>query len=366
MSSNRAKNEKIKRQYYHWLREAQNSSEKTVDAIKKALWVYDEFSNYEDLGLFDGNRAVEYKKWLAVRKHPKTGEKISPVTQYHYLRHLRAFLLWLSDKRGYRSRIFPSDIAFLNMDKKYAKAALDPTKQEYPPLSYVIALCRSIDIVTEIDRRDRALIAFTAISGARDEAISTLTLQCFDEQKLVIYQYKKYGVQTKFAKDITTYLMVFDQELLDYFLDWVKYLRQEKHASSSFPIFPQDKQECLRDNNVCFFAEHVDDKPWSGAGGIRKVFEKRAKAAGMDYYPPHKFRHLAIELARGKCHDLNELKAVSQNFGHENIETTMVSYGNFNATQIGKIIGEIDFQGKNTSKLTEKEKLEWIRKIKAL
>jgi hypothetical protein len=52
---------------------------------------------------------------------------------------------------------------------------------------------------------------------------------------------------------------------------------------------------------------------------------------------------LAVKLSLSKCKNGHEFKAVSQNFGHENIGTTMITYGSLNNSQVGEVIGEMNF-----------------------
>jgi hypothetical protein len=48
-------------------------------------------------------------------------------------------------------------------------------------------------------------------------------------------------------------------------------------------------------------------------------------------------------LSLSKCKISHEFKAVSQNFGHENIGTIMIAYGSLNNSQVGEMIGEMNF-----------------------
>ena len=63
-SKTKLKNEKIKRKYLHWIENAQGFSEKTITAIEKALWKYEEFTQDEDYVSFSSRRAEQFKKFL--------------------------------------------------------------------------------------------------------------------------------------------------------------------------------------------------------------------------------------------------------------------------------------------------------------
>ena len=66
----------------------------------------------------------------------------------------------------------------------------------------------------------------------------------------------------------------------------------------------------------------------------------------MPYYPPHSFRHLTARIATNNCKTAEELKAVSENIGHKNVATTMMSYGAIPGEEINQIIRRMNFDPK--------------------
>lgn len=340
----KAKNEKIKRAYFNFLQDAQGFSPLSVEAVEKALWKYEEFSQEADLGKFTRKTAKGFKDWLATRKGGRSGEGLSLSTQYHTLRHLKDFFSWLSGQPGYKSRIDPFDVQYLKLDKKNARLATAAPRQEFPSLEYVQALCRSIVPKTEVDQRDRALIAFTLLTGMRDKATTTLPLECFDAEKLLIHQDPQKGVQTKFSKTISTMIFQFDEELLGFVLEWFRYLKSEKVFSNIDPLFPRTKLEQRSKTDLCFEGVEVEPAFWATTQGIRTIFKRRAEAAGLRYYSPHKFRHTATVEALKHCRTAEEMRAISQNFGHENIGTTFFTYGRLPDFQVEDIIARMNFK----------------------
>lgn len=337
---NNIKNERKKRVYFRWLKEAKGYSELSIECIEKSIWLYEDFTNHEDYVLFNHKKAVAFKKWLEERKHK--GNPISSATQYHYLRHLKGFLTWLSGQAGYKSRLSYDSISYLSLEKKKVREAISPKQSRYPPLEYVKQLAASIEVKTEIDRRDRALIAFLLLSGMRDKAVASMPLGCFDRQKLEIRQFTREGVKTKFGKSFISYLFRFDENLLKYVIDWAEYLERTKLFGSSDPLFPRSKQEQM-EGGLSFICREVEPVFWKETGGIRDILKGRSCAAGLEYYHPHSFRHLAVSLATHFCKTPEEFKAVSQNLGHEYVGTTMMTYGRIDAPKVGEIISEMTF-----------------------
>lgn len=360
MSKAKAKNEKMKRKYFDWLAGAEGYSEKTLDAIEKAIWKYEEFTKDADFAEFNSKIAQQFKKHLGTRPNTRSGGTLSLPTQYHTLRHVNSFFMWLSGQSGYKSKIKPLDVRYLRLTKEESRKATSPAHPKYPTLSHIKKLC-AFEIETEIDRRDRAMIAFAALSGMRDLAIISLPLGCFDPNTLHVEQDPKFGVQTKFSKHITTVLFRFDQQLLGYVLEWERYLREQKLFTDADPLFPATNVELKSETEHAFTAKGVEAKFWASAGTMRKVFQDRARQQELEYFSPHKFRHFAISEAQKYAHSAEELKAVSQNVGHENLGTTFFGYGHMDTFRVKDVIGGMNFQKKtSTAKPTKQELIDLI------
>jgi integrase/recombinase XerD len=93
---------------------------------------------------------------------------------------------------------------------------------------------------TEIERRDRALIAFTILTGARDRATASIKLKHVDLGQGRIIQDAR-QVNTKFSKTFTTWFFPVGDEILQVISDWVSYLRREKLWGVDDPLFPATK-----------------------------------------------------------------------------------------------------------------------------
>lgn len=115
------------------------------------------------------------------------------------------------------------------------------------------------------------------------------------------------------------------------------------------PLFPKSKVEQVP-GGLTFVATSVDRAFWRGTGSIRSILQKRSENAGLPYFHPHTFRHTAIYLAMKRCQNAEEIKAVSQNFGHEHVGTTMLTYGTLDQFRVADVIGGIDFSGNSSRK----------------
>lgn len=360
-SKTKQKNEKVKRKYLHWLVGAKGYSPKTITTIEKAMWKYEEFTKNDDYAHFTVKQAEKFKVFLANNINKKSKKTLGNTSQYHHLRHVRGFFIWLAGQAGYKSKISLDNVAYLQLSKKDSRLATASKAQQYPTLQQIQTLC-AFEVKDEIDMRDRAMIAFAALSGMRDRAISTLPLGCFDAKKLVVDQNPNKGVETKFNKTILTTLFSVDQTLIKYVTDWYYYLINEKKFGISDPFFPATKVGIVDKNHHSFEAKGVSKSFWADAGPMRKIFRERSQATGMTYFSPHKFRHFVANEAQKHITSIEQLKAVSQNLGHENIGTTFYGYGNMPDQAVNKLVSNIDFSGASAEKIQDNE-LELAKKV---
>ncbi len=347
-----AGNERMKRKYFKWCREALGFSDSTINSIEKSILLYDDFSKNANYVTFSESGATRFKKWISDRKN--NGKSLSATTIYHHLRHLKNFFTWLSGQTGFKSRIRLDSVSYLTMDKKKAREALSPKSVKAPTLEYVKQLTDSIEIKTEIDRRDQALISFLLLSGMRDKAIATLPLGCFDWKTFEIRQDPKAGVDTKFGKTIISTLIQFDKGLIKYVVEWAEYLEKDKLFGLANPLFPRSKVEQIK-GGLTFISKEVEPVFWKGTGSIREILKKRSTQAGLDYYYPHSFRHAAVAIAFKHCQNGEQLKAISQNLGHSNLGTTVMSYGNLDDFRVREVVSGLDFSPHEKPQISREE-----------
>ena len=66
-----AANERIKRQYFTYLAEAQGHSEQTIDAVAKAIARFEAYTRYKDFKAFHIEQAKAFKRDLADQRLPQ-------------------------------------------------------------------------------------------------------------------------------------------------------------------------------------------------------------------------------------------------------------------------------------------------------
>ena len=126
------------------------------------------------------------------------------------LRALKAFFQWLAMQPGYKSRINYTDTEYFNLSEKDTRVATARRNRAYPTLAQVKRAIAMMPNATAIERRNRALVAFTLLTGARDRATASLKLKHVDLETRSVFQDAR-DVNTKASKTFTTYLFPMDE-----------------------------------------------------------------------------------------------------------------------------------------------------------
>ena len=335
MNEHNANNERIKRQYFTFLKEAKGRGKEHVDAAAMALARFEAYHRQRDFKSFNLNQAVAFKEHLESQNNRATGQKLSKATIKATLAQLKAFLEWLALQPEYKSRISYTDIQYFNYSDKDSRIASARRPQVFPTLEQVCHVLRTMPAETEIEMRDRALVAFTLLSGARDGAIASFKLKHVDLAAGNVFQDAR-EVKTKFGKSFPTYFFPVGGDALTIFSEWVRYLRCERLYGNDNPLFP--KTQMAVDRNGQWEVRGLTSEHWSNATAIRRIFREAFALAGLPYFRPHSFRNTLVRLGESLCSTPEQFKAWSQNLGHEGVLTTFTSYGQVAQARQGEII----------------------------
>lgn len=180
MAKHHPKNEQIKRAYFLYLEEAQRMAPKSVDQVAAALAQFETSTGHRDFAAFHIEQARRFKRLLADQTDAKTGRPLAKVTITARLKALRRFFHWLAGQPGYRSRIAYADADYFNPSANDGRIAGARRERPVPSIEQVRHVLAHMPTGTAIERRDRALIAFALLTGARDDAIASLSLRHVD------------------------------------------------------------------------------------------------------------------------------------------------------------------------------------------
>jgi integrase len=337
MRQHNAENERVKREYLIYLKAAKGMSEASLDTVAKALHRFEVSTKFRSLRKFHVEQAVAFRRQLSEANSSETGKPLSKATVLQTLNALRAFFLWLAGQPGYRSRISYSDADYFRLSEKDTRIAKATHERAVPTLEQIRGVLAVMPRATEIERRNRALIAFTLMTGVRDGALASLKLKHVDLAAANVVQDAR-EVNTKFSKSFTTWFFPVGDDIRA--IVEATYLRDRKLWGGDDPLFPATA--VVNGTGLKFEAAGLSRRHWSNAGPIRAIFRDAFTLAGLTYFNPHSFRKTLAQLGERMCRTPEELKAWSQNLGHEDVLTTLRSYGEVPSSRQAEIIRNLN------------------------
>jgi integrase len=340
MSKLNPRNERIKRDFLRYQKNALGKSEATLDAMRKALARFEDYTGHRDFKTFRREQAIGFKQRLAETSGQRSGESLSRSTQASTLAALKDFFRWLAWQPGFKSKIHVPDIEYFSPSNKDLATAKATKLRDFPSLEQVRAVIRVMPWDTVVERRNRALIAFVMLTGIRDRALVSLSLRHVDVTKSPpLVRQEPDRVHTKFAKAINTYFFPLGDDLKEIVVRWIDELQEDHLFGPNDPLYPKTKVTQHEDKS--FRAAGIEPSFWSDASPVRAIFREAFAKAGLPYFPPHALRHTLGHMMQTACRSPREIKAWSQNLGHENVATTLTSYGTIDPHQQGEVIGAI-------------------------
>jgi integrase/recombinase XerD len=158
----------------------------------------------QGLKSFHHQQAVGFKAHLSAQVNGRTKEVLSKATLYSTLSALKGFFHWLAGQPGYKSKFTYSDAEYFNLGRGDTAIAKARREQSVPTLEQIRYVISTMPSGTDIERRNRTLIAFELLTGARDGAIASMKLKHSDLIEGKVEQDAR-EVKTKFRKTFATY-----------------------------------------------------------------------------------------------------------------------------------------------------------------
>lgn len=348
-------NEIVKHRYFKDMEEGDGYSLKTVDAARNAINRYELFTDYTCLKKTDTNSFIGFKQSLLNGKNAK-GMPLSLSTIEHTLAPLRKFFTWLRKEDGYKKSLKAADTRYLRLKREDRRKI--QTVQKFKEFHSVEEVKRALNFnpKSDVEMRDRAIIATLACTAMRHESIITVKVGHLDIKREAIIQNPQ-TMRTKNSKWINAKLIGFDEGIKQIVLDWGRYLKEELHFTDNDPLFP--KEQIQHDEyqqfigGVALSRNHIKSHE-PIARIIKRVFEN----AGLKYNNPHSFRDMQTHHFVNN-YGLQEVAALSLNLGHENMAITIGNYYKPTPDQQFDILAKI---GKpKESGDANKELLEYVR-----
>jgi integrase len=335
MKTHHADNVRIKHKYLGYLKEAKGHAEASLDSVAQALDRFETYTHHRDFKAFHPEQAKAFKAHLTGQVSSRSGERLTQATLYSTLRHLRAFFHWLHGQPGYRSKLTYADAEYFNLPANDARIAKTRRTTPVPTLEQITHVLATMPSTTDIELRNRALVAFAILTGARDGALASLKLKHVDLEQGHVFQDGR-TVATKRGKSITTWFFPVGEQPLRIVTEWIGHLRGALLWGDDDPLFPKTKVGV--GGTGSFEALGLERGCWSSATPIREIFREAFTRAGLPYFNPHSFRNTLAQLGERRCENAEAFKSWSQNLGHEGVLTTFTSYGAVEPARQAEII----------------------------
>ena len=223
-----------------------------------------------------------------------------------------------------------------------------------PSIEELIALILTMPTSTLIERRNQALFAFILITGCRDGALASLKLKHVNIEKSYVFL-DAAEVKTKYAKSFKTYFFPIDKRVTGIFEEWVSELTTVFALNLDAPLFPTANVQPGYEGG--FEPIGVKSVHWTSGSPVRQIFRDVCSAAGVPYFNPHSLRHSIVRFAMQAGGTPESFKAFSQNLGHENVLTTLMSYGTVSEERQAELVASMKSGGERSRLVEELAKV---------
>lgn len=285
----------------------------------------------------------------------KKGNTISGKTILFHLKSVQQFLIWLNGQPGYKRKYTRYDVGVLNLKLNKVREIMSAKKIiDLPTVDDTIQIIESIKLMNPIDYRDTAVYAVLMCAGVRADTLISLPISSLNIKNMTLDLNPAKGVRTKFGVHTIAKVFNYDKKLIQIILDWRSYLVNQLGFRPTDPLFPKTDQTPDEDC-ITYTNKNLTRDFWKNESSLTIMMKKRAVAADLTYFHPHLYRHSAILIATRKAKTVEELKAISQNYSHKSVLTTLIIYGNIALEDQLEILKILDDRKTDNNADTDKE-----------
>ncbi len=303
---------------HDWLKELErDDSTSTIDHKMAALALFEEATDYIDFDKITEEIADKFTAYV-VRKPTRSRTKTATVNS------VKGFFQWMVMDERIKGKLARKPINALRLKRKDRTASSARKTRPIATIAQIEAAIKVMPKTTAIERRNRALIAFTLVSGARDGAIISMRVRHLDLINKQVHQDPN-EVDTKASKQINTWFFPVGEFFMQEVADYLAYLKTEQSFTTNDYLFTSSALG--HDENDQFCRVGITKERWVKTQPMRDIFRAAFNAVDLPYFNPHSFRKPLMALAYEMELSGEELKAWSQNLGHEKLDTSVNNYG---------------------------------------
>lgn len=197
------KNERIKRRFLEYRKYARQLYEKTLDRELAALERFDVWNRRKDFAQFHIEQAMGFRTHLEQAKGA-TNKPLAKSTMRATLATLREFTLWLSQQKGFRSKIKPADADYFNLSRGDEAEARAAPPRSAPSVNQTKRALYLMPTTSPVELRDKAVFALLCLTGVRVAALVSLRVKHIDLNEKSVTQNPR-EVATKYGKSVDTF-----------------------------------------------------------------------------------------------------------------------------------------------------------------
>lgn len=344
-------NERIKRRYTDYLKEARGLSDQTIKQALGAIAAFEAFANGADFKSARDGDAKAFRKHLLDNGGREAAARSNRATVNGIVIKLRGFFAWLAREPGMRKALSGFNPDFFNLSMRDVRIANTRCEKPSPTLADIQLTIRKMPADTDIQKRDRAVVALILLTGIRVKALTTLKLKHVRADRRGIDQDAR-DVETKLGKSFPSFFFPVGEDIEQAFLDYVDFLEAKLGFGPDDPLFPSTRQGVCGKGVIEVIG--LTRMHWKTTDMVRLIFKRAFDATGVPNQGPHAIRRTLALLGQQLCRTPEQLKAWSQNFGHQRVLTTISAYGAVSAARQAEIIRLVTTE-KERGRLNESE-----------
>lgn len=304
----------LRYEYQIYLKQVEGFSTKTILAVFRHIAQFDDHLLHANYKTVHRDDVIAYKAKIEARLSSMDQEQRSASTIVHSLINLKKFFQWLELKTDVKFSSTGLGEYFSPSRELGALASASTTERFIPSLEQLRELITAMPHDSFIQRRDRAILAFLTLSGVRISALLSLQIQHIDLENRSIFQDARM-VRTKNNKTMRTKWFPVGDDIEAILKGWIAELIANG-AHSTDPLFPRAMDPIRRLYEKNYTAPLMDQ------GTVRQIIKCACKSIGIPNFNPHAIRATLALYGQELCRTPKQVKAWSQNLGHENVTTT--------------------------------------------
>ncbi|MVO14523.1 tyrosine-type recombinase/integrase [Parasedimentitalea huanghaiensis] len=317
---------------HDWLVYAGRYGEKTVDAHLASIRIFESFLDGKPFDRVSQKDAAAYRDVLVgLVKTSKESGGLGRSTIRHRASHLGKFFEWLRHQDGFR-RLSGGIPDYFALPKGISAKNLQDTPKPYPTMEETIAMVRAMPHKTISERRDRAMVALTFVTGLRAGALTSLRLRHLDVEANEVVQ-DGTDMRAKNGKCFRVFWFPRTDEMQSVVRDWIAEMQRLGFVTrdAAFPA-------CT--HLTCQKLGHKPIDPMRTEGALSSAFSVASNKVGKSF-SPHSARHCLASLGDSLCLTPERRKAWSLNLGHKTEGITETHYGKMSDGRRCEVIDDL-------------------------